>query len=106
MSEDNFYDEDKAIAYIRNILSTEQNDKLADDDILLIIDIIWDYYDSAGMLSLSDIDDDEDEVDFTKLLDFVYKECKKIFADGINRDDLSLIVKGELDYEKSLDDII
>jgi hypothetical protein len=54
MSEDNFYDEDKAIAYIRNILSTEQNNKLADDDILLIIDIIWDYYDSVGMLSLSD----------------------------------------------------
>jgi hypothetical protein len=106
MSEDNFYDEDKAIAYIRNILSTEQNNKLADDDILLIIDIIWDYYDSVGMLSLSDIDDEEDEVDLTKLLDFVYKECKKIFADGINRDDLSLIVKGELDYEKSLDDII
>ena len=50
--EDDFlYDEDDAVKYIRNYLPQELKSKFKNDDILYILDLIYDYYESNGLLS-------------------------------------------------------
>ena len=53
MSEELKYDEDKAIEFVRNYLQEDRRNKYSDDDILFIIDCMWDYYEDNGLLDLS-----------------------------------------------------
>lgn len=100
------YDEDDAVKFIRKELSAESNDKYDDDDILCIVDLIWDYYERKGLLSLnSDVTDDE-VLDVDDLTAYVKKEVKNDEELVMDPKDIELIVKAELDYEDSLESFI
>ena len=45
------FDEDDAVKFIRAELPQDVSLKYDDDEILCIIDIIWDYYEKKGLLS-------------------------------------------------------
>ena len=51
------YDEDEAIRFIQSYIPQDLKDKFADDEINYIIDIVYDYYDSKGLLD-DNIDED------------------------------------------------
>ncbi|MDE6754792.1 MAG: hypothetical protein K2J82_09315 [Muribaculaceae bacterium] len=105
--EDNFlFDEQKAIDFIRKELPKAVNEKFEDDDILYIIDIIWDFYEKNGMLTINSEIVEEEELDPDKLIAYVKKEIQKDREIMIDPDDVGLIVKAELDYEESLEDFI
>lgn len=107
MSEDqNIFDEDKAVAFIRKMLPKEVSEKYDDDEILNVIDMIWDYYDRSGFLSLDASDDDDEEIDVAKLVDYVRKQLRKDKEALMDPADVDLVVKAELEYEESLDDFI
>lgn len=101
----NTFDEDKAITFIRHFVGESISSQYTDDDILYIIDIIWDYYEKNGFLSLnSDLTEDE-LLDPDSLIKYVKKEIatdKEILMDP---KDVEQIVKGELEYEESIEDI-
>lgn len=107
MNEEEYkYDEERAIEFIRKTLPAQVNEKYDNDEILYVIDIIWDYYENNGYLSLSSEVTDEETVDEKKLTDYVKKEIasdKEILMDPA---DIDLIVRGELQYEESLEDFI
>ena len=93
------YDENDAIDFIINKLDQE----IADDEILNIIDIIWDYYEDNGYLEIS-IDDLENEG--TQLNDLVAHVIKVIMKDKsstLDNDIITKIVEAEVEYEESLD---
>jgi hypothetical protein len=93
------YDENDAIDFIINKLDQE----IADDEILNIIDIIWDYYEDNGYLEIS-IDDLENEG--TQLNDLVAHVIKVIMKDKsstLDNDVITKIVEAEVEYEESLD---
>lgn len=46
------FDEDDAIAFIRTQVGEEISSLYDDDEILNVIDIIWDFYESNGMLEI------------------------------------------------------
>ena len=50
MSEDSFmqYDEAEAVKFIRNYMPEDIRDRYDDDEILNIIDMIWDFYEEQG----------------------------------------------------------
>ena len=107
MEDDNIiFDEDKAVEYIRNNISAPVSEKYTDDDLLNVIDIIWDYYEKNGFLSLNLSDGEEDQLDEDLLIKYVKQEVKG--SDYINMEpkDVENIVKAELAYEESLEDII
>ena len=54
------YDENIAIKQIRKVLSDKSNAIYDDDEILNVIDMIWDFYDENGMLDI-DLEDGEDD---------------------------------------------
>lgn len=104
MAEENYaYDEDQALKFIRASLPEEIKNKYTDDEILYVIDCIWDYYESKGLLSLSADLTEEEELDVDQLTDYVRKAVRKDDELIMDTDDLSYIVKGELAYEESLD---
>ena len=83
MSEESIYDEDDAIKFIRGTLSPEVSARYDDDEILYVIDIIWEWYEKNGYLELNSEVTEEEE-----------------------HEDVHQIVKGEIEYEESIDDLV
>lgn len=98
------YDEEKAIAFIRQYVGEDVSAQYSDDEILYLIDIIWDYYEKKGFLSYSKEVTDKEVLDDSELIGYVKKEIandKEILMDP---EDVSKIVYAELEYEESIED--
>ena len=98
--EDLIYDDQDAVNFIQNNLPQELKGKFSDDDITYITDVIYDYFESQGMLDPT-LEEDP-EVDIDDLLDYIMKNSKR---DGFEfeRDEVLFVVESEFDYEESLD---
>lgn len=105
--EDNYkYDEDEAVKFIRRSIPVEVNEQYTNDEILFIIDTIWDYYERIGLTSLDGPITEEEELDVEKLTDYVKKQVSNDRELIMDPADIDKIVKAELDYEESLEDFI
>lgn len=108
MIDDNRYifDEDKAVEFIRKEIPENVSMKFSDDEILSIIDMIWDYYENKGLLSLNMEETEEEQLDPDDLIAYVRKTVKEDEVLMMDPKDIDLIVKAELDYEASLEDFV
>ena len=100
------FDEDDAVKFIRAELPQDVSLKYDDDEILCIIDIIWDYYEKKGLLSLNLAETDEEVLDVDDLTKFVKKEVKNDQDLMMDPKDVEIVAKAELDYEESLEDFV
>ena len=92
------FDESKAIKYIKSHFPEGAPD-YDEDEILNVIDIIFDYYEDNGMLDI-DFDDEEDETE--GLIAHVAKMLSKDPYSTILPEHVSAIVTAEIEYENSL----
>lgn len=91
------YDEQEAIKYIKQVCSCD----ISSNEILDIIDSIWDYYEEKGFLDIS-FDVPLEEVDYElELIKYVKNKMKDIYID---ESIVEQIIQAELDYEKTLDE--
>lgn len=100
--EDNIYDDEEAVRYIQSHLPQEVQGKYADDDIVLMTDLIVEYYDRNGWL---DADPDEEiDLDVEDIVNYVSNACKKDKDCTFDCDPelIRWVVEAELDYEESL----
>ncbi|MDO5570289.1 MAG: hypothetical protein Q4F97_02335 [Bacteroidales bacterium] len=99
--EDSVYDDQDAVKFIQNSLPQELKGKFTDDDIVYITDVIYEFYESQGLLD-DDIEEDEAEVDLEDILEYVMKNSKR---DGFKfvDEEVRWVINGEFDYEESLD---
>lgn len=104
MSEETLYDEDNAIAFIRKTLPENVNARYDDDEILYVIDIIWEWYEKNGYLDLNSEVTEKEEHDLTRLTAYVKAQLKKDQEIEMDPADVDLIVKGEIEYEESIED--
>ncbi|MDE6006394.1 MAG: hypothetical protein K2G67_02440 [Muribaculaceae bacterium] len=104
MSEFAKFDEEQAVKFIRSTLSEEKNAQISDDEILYIIDCIWDWYEKNGYLAINADVTDEEELDVDKLVAYVKKELKRADEIMLVPEDVEPIVKAELQYEESIED--
>lgn len=96
---DKEFDEDEAVSYM---LQKAQTVETYDDDQLLnVIDIIWDYYEEHGDLSL-DADDEHSDADPSRIIEHVKKVLAKDKGNLIIPEDVAPLVLAELDYENSV----
>lgn len=93
------YNESDAIRYIQNQLS--QNIK--EDDILNIIDLIWDYYESKGLLEISLEDEDDIEEDIELIINYVKNNNTKKVSFKEDDNLIKQVIYAEIEYEKTLD---
>lgn len=96
------FDEELAIKFIRNFAPENSLAEYDDDEILNVIDIIWDYYEDNGMLEILD-DDTDDDVNIDALIDYVKSMLRKDKSATIKDEHVADIVKGELAYENTLE---
>lgn len=97
------FDEQSAIDYIRTKLPANSREQFDDDEILNVIDIIWDYYEDNGFLSM-ELEDGLDELDMEDLKKYVKKMIAKDRNSPLTFDDVDRIVDAEVDYEESIEE--
>lgn len=96
------FDENKVVEAINNALTSAGRSPYPDDEILNIVDMIWDYYEENGLLE-PDWDDDEDEVTTDEIIGYVTRMLKKDKGANVSIEDLPIIIEAEIDYEESLE---
>ena len=106
MSESYKFDEYEAVKFISEFVGKEISSKYDEDEILYIIDIIWDLYEKNGYLILDDDPTDEELFEVDRLTAFVKKELANDKEVLMDPDDVEMIVKGDLEYEKTIEDFI
>lgn len=97
------FDEKDAIKAMRAAISDENSAFYDDDELLNVIDIIWDWYDDQGLLDI-DAEADDEDVNTDALIKHVGKMLAKDSDSPIKREDIEPLVSAELRYEQSLDD--
>ena len=97
------FDIDDIIRYIRSKLSESVGAQFSDDDIVDIVDAIVDYDFENGLLDLN-IDIDDDPQDLDELVRYVVKRVNKNGTHKFSNDDITAIIKAELEYEDSIFD--
>lgn len=97
------YDENEAVKFIRRYMPAEKSGLYSDDEILNILDMIWDFYEDHGMLELTADAAAEDEADRDEILAYVNRMLRKDKLAVVDTEDVHWIVDGELEYEKTLD---
>lgn len=97
------FDEKDAIKAMRAAISDENSALYDDDELLNVIDIIWDWYDDQGLLDI-DAEADDEDVNTEALIKHVGKMLSKDSDSPIKREDIEPLVSAELRYEQSLDD--
>lgn len=103
--EDNIlgYDDMASVAFIRNYIPQDLKEKLSDDDIVYIVDLIYDFYESRGYMDMEDDDDETVEIDEDELVDYVVKNAQKDKVGKFDSDEVRFIIQGELEYCQSVD---
>ena len=99
------FDEQAAIDYIRSRMVDVTLDEVNDDEILNLIDVVWDYYEDHGLLELTiDDDDAEDEVNADDLVIYVQKIIAKDKKSPLTPEMVDKMVRLELEYDESVAD--
>lgn len=102
------FDENDAIEFIRNFMPEKLKNKYSDDDILLIIDTMYDFYEKGDEQETlyDEGDDNNDEFNLNGIVNFVKKSIRKDPDNQVDMDDVKVIVEGEIEYENTLDDLL
>lgn len=97
------FDENDAVDFMRSSLPEEDKTIYDDDQILNLIDIIWDYYEQNGLLDI-DIDDDNDDNNdiLPDLIDYAQRMVKKDRNSIISLEHIPILIEAELKYEDSI----
>ncbi len=97
------FQEKEAIAAMRATLAPEASARIDDDELLNIIDIIWDWYDDQGLLDI-DAEADDEDINTDALVSHVRKTLAKDKLSPVTPAEVEPLVAAELRYEQSLDD--
>lgn len=97
------YDENDAVEFINKALKEKGRPVYTEDEILNVIDMIWDYYEENGLLEIDDdFEADEDEDISSELCFYITRMLKKDTHAKIQAEDIPTIVEAEIAYEDSV----
>lgn len=92
----NEFDEMKAVAYMRQYLPEEMTANYSDDDLLLFIDVMFEFFDQFG-------DDDDYEFETEEVVEYIKRQLKRDKENKIAPEHIEPLVEAELAYEESID---
>lgn len=95
------YDETEAVKAMRAALDEDSAKRYTDDDLLNLVDIIWDFYEVNGLLNI-DIDEDEPEISVDDIADYARRMLRKDKGANIQPDDIVPLIEAEIAYEDSI----
>lgn len=97
------FDESKAIAAMRAHVGEDISALYDDDELLNLIDLIWDFYEENGLLEIDDDDnmDDEDAI-LDDLVAYATRMLRKDRLATIRPEHIRPLIEGEIAYEQEL----
>lgn len=96
------FDELKAVEAMNNALREAGRTPYDTDEVLNVVDMIWDFYEENGLLDLeSDPDDDPDDIE-QEVADYVRRMLRKDSAAAVLPEDVDILVRAEMAYEDSV----
>lgn len=100
-NDDIIYDDDNAVKFIRKTLDASVSQRVNDDDIYYIIDLIYEFYESKGFM---DDENNDEEIEFAddELIDFALSNAKKDGFEKLTEEEISAVIEGELAYCESI----
>lgn len=93
------YDEDEAVKFILDYIPAESKDRINEEKIEYVLDVVYDFYDENGL-----IDEDSTEeasIDEEEMFKYILKNSQKDKME-LNEEDIQLILDGEFEYGKSI----
>ena len=96
------FDDNEAIKFIRNYVPASIKNKYSDNDILLLIDTMFDFFESEDDENF-DEENFDDQAYLNTIVNYVKKSIRKDSDNVIEMDDVKSLVMGELEYEATLD---
>lgn len=95
------FDEFRAVAFINNKLIEAGRQAYPEDEVLNIIDMIWDFYEENGLLDPDDEDDSDEDIE-PEMIDYVNRMLRKDKGAQVAAEDVPLMVRAEVEYEDSV----
>lgn len=93
------FDEAQLIKYIKSRLEEAGRTAYPDDEILNIVDMIWDFYETRGLLD-PDGDEEPERADIEpEIVAYALTLLRRDKNSKVDNADIPLIVSAELDYE-------
>ena len=93
------YDEDEAVKFILDFIPAEAKERINDEKIEYVLDVVYEFYDENGLI---DEDSTEDaSIDEEEMFKFILK-CAKKDKMELEEEEIQLILDGEYEYGKSL----
>lgn len=97
------FDENDAVKFMREGVDPEMAALYDDDELFNLIDLIYDYFESNGLLDL-DACDDDDDLDIDDLKAYVTRMLRKDKGAKLSPHDAARFTDAYLAYEESLDE--
>lgn len=101
-NDDLLYDEDDSVKFIQNYLPQELKGRFKDDDIIYVVDLMYDFYESKGYLKEDAADEAEIVIDEDELVEYVVENARKEGIVKVTPEEITFIVQGELEYCESI----
>ncbi len=92
----------KAIAYIRQHLPQELQEKFSDEELYYFLDVIVEYYAESGILESQPDEDGYITIDEEAVALHLSKKAKKEGIGTFSPEDLLFVVKAEMDFQDEL----
>jgi len=93
------FDDTEAIRFILNFIPQEDRQGISDDDVQYVLDIIYDFYESEGLID-EDVADNA-EIDEEAMLHFVQAAAQRDHV-ALTTEQIQLILAGEYQYGVSI----
>ncbi len=97
------FEESDALKFMRKEIGAELDALYSDDDLLNIVDAIWDYYEENGFLEIDNNEEEDDDIiPIDELYDYVGRMMKRDKGCKVMPEHMRSIIDAELAYEDSI----
>jgi hypothetical protein len=93
------YDEEDSVKFIQNYLPQELKDRFTNDDILYLLDLVNDFYESKG--DVEPTDEEYEEYD-REMIQYIVQNAKEDGVGTYTDDEVAFILDGEVAYCESI----
>ena len=93
------YDEDEAVAFILKSLPKEMRERITENEIDYVMDVIYDFYEEKGFIEEDSTE--EASIDEEEMFNYIVKASRKDDID-LTEDEILFILQSEYEYGKSI----
>ncbi|GHT29497.1 hypothetical protein AGMMS49574_06410 [Bacteroidia bacterium] len=93
------YDEEDSVKYIQNFLPQELKERFSNDDILYLLDLVNDFYDTKG--DVEPTDEEYEQYD-EEMIQYIIKNAKDDGVGVYTAEEIAFILDGEVEYCDSI----